>query len=322
MQPAITIIIATYKRPHLIERALGSVAEQGLRAHEVIVVDDASGDNTADVVAAWSSSHNIPVVFIQQQENGGAGTARNAALRRATGKYVGFLDSDDAYLPHALATLAAPLDAHQDVTVSFADAMQHWADNRPPVPMMRSCLDPDQATSALNPARPEWRRLNDPQSVLLTTSMIPTCAALFRRSAAEAVGLMPEYRHGEDWIFWLKLSGQGSFIGQFTDVALVYRQGDNQTGPTYDARNAQLGLNALLGIRDGRFGISLTEANRMRIDAAIAEKTTHLRYHASRVGLAEYSRMLRSAEAEATGGVRHHLLSDPKSLLRALLPNI
>ena len=322
MPLAITIIVATYKRPHLIERALDSVAGQSLQAQEIIVVDDASGDETSEVVDAWSKSSKIPVLFIQQEENGGAGAARNAALRQASGDYVGFLDSDDAYLPHALATLAEPLDTHQDAVLSFADAMQHWDDNRPPVPMMRSCLDADQATNAFDPERPEWRMLNDPQSVLLTTSMIPTCAALFRRSAAKAVGLMPEYRHGEDWIFWLKLSNQGSFIAQFNDVALVYRQGDNQTGASYDARNAQLGLNALLGIRDDRFGISLTTANRMRIDAAIAEKTTHLRYHASRAGLAGYWRMLRSAEAEATGGARHHLLSDPKSLLRALLPNI
>lgn len=322
MQPAITIVIASYKRPHLIQRALDSVAAQKLQASEIIVVDDASGDDTAQVVDAWSKGTQVPVLFIQQQENGGAGAARNAALRRATGDYVGFLDSDDAYLPHALATLVGPLDADQTTVLSFADAMQHWDDNRPPVPMMRSCLDADEATSSFGPKQSEWRRLNDPQSVLLTTSMIPTCAALFRRSAAESVGLMPEYRHGEDWIFWLKLSGQGSFIAQFTDVALVYRQGDNQTGASYDARNAQLGVNALLAIRDGRFGISLTETNRLRIDAAIAEKTAHMRYHASRAGLAEYWGMLRSAEAEATGGTRHHLLSDPKSLLRALLPNI
>lgn len=317
MPPTISIIIATYQRPHLIGRALDSVAAQTHLPHEIIVIDDASGDDTADIVAAWAARRGVRVEYIEQPENRGVGAARNAAMRQATGQYVGFLDSDDAYLPHALETLTGPLITHPHVIVSFADAMQYWDDSRPSIPMMRRCLDHDHDTAAFDFDHPAWRRLNDPQSALLTTSMIPTCAALFRRTAAEAVGLMPEYRHGEDWIFWLKLTGQGDFVGQFTDVATVHRQGDNQTGAEHDGRNARLTLNALLGLRDGRFDVCLTGANRQRLERAIAEKAGHMRYHGSRAGLAAYWDLLSSTEAAATGGRIGHLLADPKSLLRA-----
>jgi glycosyltransferase involved in cell wall biosynthesis len=318
MQPTISVIIATYKRPHLITRALDSIAAQTLKPHEIIVVDDASGDHTEQVVAAWSKAENIDVAFIQAETNGGAGAARNLAMRRAKSELIAFLDSDDAYFPDALEILAAPLMVYPKALVSFADAMQHWDDGRAPFPMMRRCLEEGRDTSPLDPTHPKWRGLNDPQSVLLTTTMIPTCAALFRRSAAEAVGLMPEYRHGEDWIFWLKLTARGDFICQFVDVATVYRQGDNQTDAGHAARNAQMGLNALLKLRGGHFNVPITENNRRRLEECIAENAANMRYHFSAQGFSNFWRMLGSEEAKATGGRWCHLVRDPKSLLRAL----
>lgn len=311
----IAVVIATYRRPHLIERALGSVASQTLRPREIIVVDDASGDHTGDVVRDWAQRQAIAVRFIAAKKNGGAGAARNLAMAAATSPLIAFLDSDDAYLPDAIERLAAPMATHPEAVLSFADAMQKSADATPNVPMMRRCLTPGVDTALI---APDLHRLNDPQSTLLLTSMIPTCAALFRRSAAEAVGWMPAYRHGEDWIFWLKLSGQGDFLCQFVDVATVHRQGDNQTGGANDARNAQLTLNAFLNLYDGGFGVRLTAANRVRLAVAIEEKTRHLRYHASRRGLREYWRAIGSIEAQAAGSRWRHLRTDPKSLMRAL----
>ncbi len=319
MAPSISVVIATYKRAHLICRALDSVAKQTISPLEIIVIDDASGDDSGDVVAKWSTHNGFPVRFLIAEQNGGVGVARNIAMRQARGDYIAFLDSDDEYLPQALETLAAPLAAHPEIIVSFADAQQIGSDNRPPVPMMRRCLSEERDTAPLDPNQPQWRRLNDPQSVLLTTSMIPTCAAIFRRSSAVAVGLMPEYRHGEDWIFWLKLSDQGAFCCQFIDVAWIFRGDNNLTGPANDAANAHMGLNALLGLYTGRFDVKLTPENRARLKLAISEKAKHFRYHTSRKGLRSYWNSLGSSEALATGGRLRHLLRDPKSLLRAVL---
>lgn len=310
----IAVIIATYRRPHLIGRALDSIARQTRRPREIIVVDDASGDDTGQVVATWSAANAIPVRFIVAETNGGAGVARNLGMAAATSPLIAFLDSDDEYAPDALDHLAAPLTNHPEAVVSFADAMQHWTDGTPSIPMMRRCLTPGVEADSIGG---DLYRLNDPQSALLLTSMIPTCAAVFRRAAAEAVGWMPSYRHGEDWIFWLKLTGRGDFLCRFVDVATVHRQGDNLTGTEHDLRNAQMTLDAFLKLRDGEFGVALTDANRRRLDAAIAEKAGHLRYHASRKGLGAWWRALGSDQGRATGGRLGHLFADPKSLLRA-----
>lgn len=311
----ISVIIATYRRPHLIGRALDSIARQTLRPREIVVVDDASGDNTGSVVAAWSQESGIAVTFLTTETNGGAGAARNLGMAAASSPLIAFLDSDDEYAPDALDRLGAPLANHPGAVVSFADAMQYWADATPRIPMMRRCLAPG---ADAEPLGGDIYRLKDPQSVLLLTSMIPTCAAVFRRAAAEAVGWMPCYRHGEDWIFWLKLTGRGDFLCQFVDVATVHRQGDNLTGSEHNVRNAQMTLNAFLKLRDGDFGVALTDANRARLDSAITEKAAHLRYHASREGLSVWWDAIGSEEARATGGRLRHLLADPKSLLRSL----
>jgi glycosyltransferase involved in cell wall biosynthesis len=315
--PEIAIIIATYKRARLLPRALNSIAAQTLHPAEIIVVDDASGDDSADVVARWSVAHGMPVRFIAAATNGGVGTARNLALEQAQSPIVGFLDSDDEYLPHALATLIEPLRARPEVTLSFADAEQRWADNRPPVPMMRRCLTIGVDTVPLTDVA-DWQRLADPVSTLLLTSMIPTCAALFRRDAAKRVGWMPTYRHGEDWLFWLRLAGTGDFACRFDDIAIVHRDNDNLTGPAHDATNARQTLRAFLALRDGSFGIPLTDDHYRRLDAAITDKAAHMRYHHSRRGLAAYGAMLTSDEARLTGGMLRHLLGDPVSIARAL----
>jgi glycosyltransferase involved in cell wall biosynthesis len=311
----VSVIVATYRRPHLIGRALDSIARQTMPPREIVVVDDASGDDTGDVVAAWSRHAGVPVTFIEAEVNGGAGRARNLGMMAASSPLIAFLDSDDEYRPDAFERLAAPLANHPDAVVSFADAMQHWTDGTPSAPMMRRCLT---AGIDAEPLGAELYRLKDPQSTLLLTSMIPTCAAIFRRAAAESAGWMPDYRHGEDWIFWLKLTGHGAFVCQFADVATVHRQGDNLTGSAHDLHNAQMTLNAFLKLLDGDFGVALTGANRRRLDAAIAEKAAHLRYHASRKGLGSWWQAIGSAEGRATGGRLRHLLADPKSLLRSL----
>ena len=322
VNPAISLVIATYKRPHLIERALDSVLAQSLRPNEVIVVDDASGDNTGDVVAAWSARTSLPVQFIAAERNSGVGAARNIAMRRASSEFIAFLDSDDAWLPHALETLVAPLLAHAEPVLSFADGRQVWPDGRSQVRMMGRCLDEARDTVPLDPARPSWRMLSNPQDKLLTTSMIPTCAALFRRSAAEAVGLMPEYRHGEDWIFWLKLTDQGPFVCQFTDLASIYRQDDNLTGPEHSVFISRQTVSTLLRLRAGHYGIAITPQNMRRLDVEIARRLAAMRYWHSLDGLSTYLQMLRSHQVAATGGALYHMLRDPRSLLRAAMRSV
>ncbi len=91
-RPKFSVVIPTYNRARLIERALRCVVEQSVHPAEIIVVDDGSTDQTADVVAGFG-----PAVKYLQQQHGGPSRARNHGVANATGEWIAFLDSDDLW---------------------------------------------------------------------------------------------------------------------------------------------------------------------------------------------------------------------------------
>jgi glycosyltransferase involved in cell wall biosynthesis len=103
--PDISVVLATYDRRPSLPRAIASVlAQDGVR-FELIVVDDASRDGTADYLAMLCDPR---IRVITAERNGGPSAARNLGLKAARAGIVACLDSDDAYLPRRL---AAPLAA-------------------------------------------------------------------------------------------------------------------------------------------------------------------------------------------------------------------
>lgn len=97
MEPSVSVVIPTFNRRRLVERALASVAAQTRAADEVIVVDDGSTDGTGDLVQARFSE--VKYLF---QENRGVSAARNRGIREAAGEWIALLDSDDEWLPEKL----------------------------------------------------------------------------------------------------------------------------------------------------------------------------------------------------------------------------
>jgi glycosyltransferase involved in cell wall biosynthesis len=108
MPPFVSFIIPTYNRAAHITNAIQSVLAQTDPDLEIIVVDDGSTDDTADVVRRISDDR----VHYVLQENRERGAARNHGVREARGSYVYFLDSDDVVSPDHVAHARALLDAH------------------------------------------------------------------------------------------------------------------------------------------------------------------------------------------------------------------
>jgi glycosyltransferase involved in cell wall biosynthesis len=97
--PALSVVIPTFNYGGFIADAIRSVLVQEIQAVEIVVADDGSEDDTAEVVGTFGSA-----VKYVRQERGGSAAARNLGLRHATGRHVAFLDSDDCYVPGALKT--------------------------------------------------------------------------------------------------------------------------------------------------------------------------------------------------------------------------
>ena len=104
----VSVVIPCYNHAHFLEQAIESVLKQSYSDFEIIVVDDGSTDNTAEVAGRYS-----PVRYVYQ-ENAGLSSARNTGLRHSRGEFLVFLDADDRLLPHALETGISCMREHPE----------------------------------------------------------------------------------------------------------------------------------------------------------------------------------------------------------------
>jgi glycosyltransferase involved in cell wall biosynthesis len=108
-EPRFSVVIPTHNRAADLVKAVRSVWDQTYPAHEIIVVDDGSTDDTAQV--AKSLAEGGPAVRYLRQTNQGAAAARNRGIRAATGDWIALLDSDDTWLPRKLEAAGALIAA-------------------------------------------------------------------------------------------------------------------------------------------------------------------------------------------------------------------
>lgn len=113
-RPTVSLIVPTFNRTKYLPSAIESLIAQTHKFDELLIVDDGSTDDTAQVVAKLPGN---PRYF--RKENGGRASAINFGVRHAKGDLIWIFDDDDIALPHALATLIAPfLASETDFTYS------------------------------------------------------------------------------------------------------------------------------------------------------------------------------------------------------------
>ncbi len=114
--PRVSIIIPTYNRHKFLQEAIDSVLAQSYRDYELIVVDDGSTDETAEV----AHKYNGKLSYIYQQ-NRGVSAARNKGIAASTGDYICFLDSDDLWQPDKLKVQLEFMDKRPKYPVCYTD---------------------------------------------------------------------------------------------------------------------------------------------------------------------------------------------------------
>lgn len=119
--PLVTVIMPAFDAATTIANSLASVQAQTHRRLQIIVVDDASSDGTADVVRQLAAADDR-IVLVRAERNGGAYAARNLALRRADGAFVTVHDADDWMHPQRIARQVEHLEQHAEVPGNAT----HW----------------------------------------------------------------------------------------------------------------------------------------------------------------------------------------------------
>ncbi len=206
--PLVSVVIPTYNRADTVGHAVESVRAQTFTDYEIIVVDDGSRDNTAAVVARFGDA----VRYIAQP-NGGVAVARNRGVAEARGRYVAFLDSDDAWLPAKLERQMAFVAQRPELGFAYADARVV-----------------DESGRELG-VKPVQRPVADTLEALLQGNFIPTLTVVARRDAVQAVGgFDPQLRGPEDYDLWMRLAARYPFAGVRETLAVYHQSGSGLSG--------------------------------------------------------------------------------------------
>jgi glycosyltransferase involved in cell wall biosynthesis len=201
VNPLVSVIIPTFNRAGIVTRAIDSVLGQTYRPVEVVVVDDGSTDDTPRVLQAYGDTI-VSVV----QNNAGPSAARNRGIRESKGDLIGFLDSDDLWLPTKLERQVDLLQrAGSEVPCCLCDTL------------LRRLNQPDQSAFQI-----AWLRLNEPQGLwlnpatVLATRFVLFCqAVLIRRDFLLACGGFDErlwVMEDHDLALRLAIRGPWAFI--------------------------------------------------------------------------------------------------------------
>ncbi len=179
----ISVIIPTYNRAHVLARAVQSVIDQTLSAQEIIVVDDGSTDNTAELMA-----RQFPQCIYIQQPNLGVSAARNTGIKAANGDWLAFLDSDDEWLPTKLEAQRNLLQQQPDIRICHTEEI--WIRNGKRVNQMHK-----HAKSGGHIFQK-----------CLPLCVISPSSVLIQRSLFDEVGLFDEQLPAcEDYDLWLRI---------------------------------------------------------------------------------------------------------------------
>jgi hypothetical protein len=181
--PLVSIITPSYNQGTFIEATILSVLEQDYSNLEYLVVDGASADETQEILRRYRGR----LRWISEPDEGQA-HAINKGFARTRGEILGWLNSDDTYLPGAISTAVEYLVAHPDVMLVYGDA--NFMDAGGVVIGLCAHVEPF-----------------DLNRLIHYSDFIVQPAAFFRRSAFEAVGGLDESLHwAMDYDLWLKIS--------------------------------------------------------------------------------------------------------------------
>lgn len=207
--PLVSIIMPAHNAERFIEAAIRSVLAQHYQHWELLVIDDASTDNTAERVQHFQDER---IRYHRVERIGAPAGVRNIGLQRAQGEFIAFLDADDLYLPDALEILTSCLLQNPQLTAAygFALCMDETENPLPQDLVLEPGLLP--GTCQLPPGYPvQWKRiLAGDFSCQLPTLML-------RRETLQRVGFFNEDLCGpEDYEFFTRL-----YLDYFEGVACL-----------------------------------------------------------------------------------------------------
>ncbi len=207
MEEKVSVIIPTYNRPRWLPETIESVLNQIYSCVEIIVVNDGSTDNTEEVLEPY-----IDKIKYIYKENGGPGSAVNAGIMAATGKYIARLDDDDLFLPEKIERQVRMFQQRPELGLIGTD--NYIIDTEGKILETREVLDFFKHGAFLT---------------LLQHCIFSQPTVMVRKECHDKVGL---YRntYAQDYDMWLRIARSYPVDVIHSPLAMYRRHGSNRSG--------------------------------------------------------------------------------------------
>jgi len=238
----ISVILPTYNRENLTARAIQSVLSQTYEKLELLVIDDASCDDTVETVLRYDDNR---VQLHKHSTNKGGSAARNTGIRHADGDFIAFIDSDDVWEQSKLQTqLKFYHESPPDVIGTYCDINQRPAPTSSDTRKFLRRIDSVFNLEAQNQSqyKNQTHVHQNYEEILTTKSCINgSSSLLFESDSVKKVGgFDPRFECHQDWEFLIRILQTGK-IG-YIDETLVTKFGGGNASPETIKRAKQLFL--------------------------------------------------------------------------------
>ena len=287
-----SVVVPAYNAARTVGPTLASALAQTTRAIEVIVVDDGSCDDTVSIVADLAARD--PRLRLISQANAGVSAARNAGIAAAQASVIAFLDADDLWPAHHLATHLRRLADNPQLDVSFSSARYI-----------------DETGRVIGAAKPRLTDLH-PLNFLQANPTTTTSTWVVRACAFQVVGPFDvTLTRCEDQAWLIAAALAGLAVAGTTDSIVDYRM--STTGLASDLDGMRAGFDAMLD----RIAAIDPEMIRAHRDAVLASEDLYLARRALQLDLPHHIARQYLLRALATSPL--HVLRQPRAMAGILL---
>jgi len=213
MEERVSVIIPTYNRPKWLPDTIESVLDQTYPQIEIIVVNDGSTDNTAEVLEPYRD--RITYIY---KENGGPGSAVSAGIKASTGKYISRVDDDDLFLPEKVESQVRMFQQNPELGLIATD--HHIIDL--------------EGKITRTVAVPDFSRRGAFLSLLLNC-IFSQPTVMVRKECHDKVGFYKD-TYAQDYDMWIRIARYYS-VGVIHKPLAMYREhGSNRSGRSSNAK--------------------------------------------------------------------------------------
>lgn len=214
--PTVSVIVPNYNYARYLEARLQSILNQSFQDFELILLDDASTDNSAEVLDKYRNDFHVSHIVVNEKNTGSPFRQWMKGILLAKGEWVWIAEADDLCEPDFLETCVKQVNQYSNVAVCMVasrfidedgDMLQghadYWASKKPNV---SACFFPGKAYAAHN--------------MYWNNCIINASGVLFRRSYAVKLydSVFLNMRYSGDWVFWFQMLLQGNMVEVYREL--------------------------------------------------------------------------------------------------------